>query len=145
MQKTQKMSETQKISETLITLEKELITLEKALITLEKAHADYDQISEVAENADLALDSAESNRISAVKEAYDASANPDLPPEIVVSLTLAMGFAYKAFEEAEAYYDETSVAEKNARLKLEAAKLNVTSTRAELVEFTAMVAANMVA
>lgn len=148
MQKTQKMLETQKISETLITLEKALITLEKALITLEKAHTDYDKISKEHENAELALDAAESARFVAVQDAldaYDASANPDLPPEIVVSLTRAMGFAYKAYEKTQAYCDETLVAYKNARLKLEAAKLNVSSTQAELVEFTAMVAANMVA
>lgn len=107
----------------------------KALITFKKAQDNLDKISKEHENAELALDAAESARFVAVQDALDASANPDLPPRLVVSLTLAMGSAFKAYEKAQAYCDETLVAYKNARNKFLAAKLNVTSTQAKFDNF----------
>jgi hypothetical protein len=112
---------------------------DEAIITLKNAQDDYDKISEVVEKAEFALEAAESKRLSAVKEAYDASEDRDIPSSLVVSLRFAILFAFEAFKNAEAYYDETLVADKNARLKLEAAKLNVTSTQAEVDEFNVIV------
>jgi hypothetical protein len=114
----------------------------KALITFKKAQDNLDKILKEHENAELALDAAESARFVAVQDAldaYDASANPDLPPRLVVSLTRAMGSAYKAYEKAQAYCDETLVAAKNARNKFLAAKLNVTSTQAKFDNFNLII------
>ena len=158
MQKTQKMLETQKKNklyntERLVIEQKTAKLVStfskiifanavKALITFKKAQDNLDKILKEHENAELALDAAESARFVAVQDAldaFDASANPDLPPRLVVSLTRAMGSAYKDYEKAEAYYDETSVAEKNARKKFLAAKLNVTSTQAKFDNFNLII------
>jgi hypothetical protein len=155
MQKTQKMSETQK-NDKLYNTERLVIEHKtaklvdafnkiifmkavKALITFKKAQDNLDKISKEHENAELALDAAESARFVAVQDALDASANPDLPPRLVVSLTLAIRSAFEAYEKAQAYCDETLVADKNARNKFLAAKLNVTSTQAKFDNFNLII------